>query len=186
MSINLQPLLQNPEGLLYALKQCFAQSQNKPLKDVVLDARILKLPFTSLERHNEIAKINMGNMSAGLTSYSIVIAGAQMMNARWLEENYNLEFLNPSFASKFSQELYLKVSATCDDLFEDDDYQCPLYASPDFPTSDTLLSSSATALRPGRREALLHVSVPSQCPLVEWRKRNVTMHASPEWHIPDV
>ena len=181
-------LLHNPAGFVYALKQCFAESQYKRFEDVVIDARILKLPYTSLERHNEISRINAANLKAGVQAYSIVIAGAHIMNARWLEEHYNMEFLNPSFASKFSQELYLKISATCEDCQEEDDFQCPLYTAPDFPTSDSIaLASGPAMLRPGHREPLFHVSIPSEsCSLVEWKKRNVVMHASPEWHIPDV
>jgi len=181
-------LLHDPDGFMYALKQCFAEAQQRPLEDVLIDARILTLPFTSLERHNEIAKINSHNMKSSSDSFSVVVAGAQLMNSRWLDEHYSLEFLNPSFASKYSQELYLKVSATCEDSVGDDDYQCPLYTVSDFPTADSFavtVSSSAVTAR-NNEEPLFRVSIPSQCPLVEWKKRNVTMHASPAWHIPDV
>lgn len=181
-------LLHNPEGLIYALKQCFAESQNKAFTDVVIDARILQLPFTSVERHSEIAKINIGNSKSNIESFSVVIAGVHLMNARWLEEHYNLEFLNPSFASKFSQELYLKVSATCEDTLDEDDYQCPLYTASDFPTTNSIMStvsSSAVTTRPNR-SPIFKVSIPSHCPNVEWKKRNVCMHASPDWHVPGV
>jgi hypothetical protein len=180
-------LLHNPDGFMYALKQSFAESQKKSFQDVIIDARILTLPYTSLERHNEIAKINMGNMKPGSQSYSIVIAGAHLMNARWLEEQYNLEFLNPSFASKFSQELYVKVSATCEDNYEEDDFHCPVYTAPDFPTADSIETvKTTTMLRSEHRTPLFFVSIPTECSLIEWKKRNVTMHASPEWHVPDV
>ena len=180
-------LLQNPEGLLYALKQSYAVSQARNYEDVFIDARILTLPYTSMERHNEIAKINFGNHKAGAQSYNIVIAGAHIMNARWVEEQYNLEFLNPSFASKFSQELYLKVSATCEDCFDEDDYQCPVYTACDLPTADSIISGNKSVLRSSdlsHRRPLFHVSTPSQCSVIEWKKRNVTIHASPDWHVP--
>jgi hypothetical protein len=180
-------LLQNPDGFMYALKQSFAEIQKQPYESVLIDARILQLPFTSIERHNEIARINAANTKPGIESYSIVIAGTHLMNTRWIEEHYNLEFLNPSFASKFSQELYLKVSATCEDAMDEEDYQCPVYTAPDFPTSDTIMSCNSTIMmRSEHREPLFNVSIPSHCSLVEWKKRNVTVHASPEWHIPTV
>ena len=87
-------------------------------------------------------------------------------------------------------------SNTCEDCQEEDDFQCPVYSTSDFPTSDSIAKTSSDGASPDRhrlhasytggREPLFHVSIPSQCSLVEWRKRNVTMHASPELHIPDI
>jgi hypothetical protein len=78
----------------------------------------------------------------------------------------------------------LTVSATLEDTNNPDDYECPLFASSDFPTSDNI-GRSADDKYYHIQQPVMNISMPSTCDPLEWAKRKVALYCCPPWQLPE-
>jgi len=176
-------LLQNPSALLFVIKDTLARKLQTPIDNVKLETRVHDMPGTAAERNIALSKLYSQNNSPVSSSYSVVVSAVHLANARWEQQKYSIDFMYPFTASQITQELHLTITATVDDPFSPDDFQCPLYVTPDFPTANSI-PADITYQSFDHQIPFLMVAMPSTCDTAEWAKRNVAMYSCPKWHLP--
>jgi len=177
-------LLQNPEGLFYALRETYAMRKSIISIDMVIcKYQLFDMEKISTTNHNH--RDDMTILSKSNFGCNVMIGDAVLYNGSYDEKGEALEFLPDHSALNVGKKYMIHISAALNEqeISQGDGYHCPLYVDNDLPQSIDIMYDSNSS-RDRSIAPLLHVPMHTVEDREDCKMRGVALFSGPKWTTP--